>query len=89
MFKYKIPRGLALLVSALLLHGCATVPETGRRQLLMVDSAPSAFSAVTAYQTVVVWLPAAPTGAAAVASGAPLRKVPVMSCGAVMRVLTG
>ena len=50
MFKYKIPRGLALLVSALLLHGCATVPETGRRQLLMVDSAQEAQLGLTAFE---------------------------------------
>lgn len=50
MSKRGIPCCVWFLASALLLQACATAPETGRRQLLMVDSAQETQLGLSAFE---------------------------------------
>ncbi|WP_020507537.1 M48 family metallopeptidase [Lamprocystis purpurea] len=50
MFKCTLLYGVALLVTVLVLQGCASAPETGRRQLLMIDSAREAQLGLSAFE---------------------------------------
>jgi predicted Zn-dependent protease len=50
MFAHTPVCRVAFLIPALLLHACATAPETGRRQLLIVDSARETQLGLTAFE---------------------------------------